>query len=126
MPKLSLRARLLLGVLVLAGAGLFAADAFTYTSLRSFLLHRVDTTLEADHKAAEGRSFGGDGGGGPGGPGNGCFSSDVGVYVVIRSSSGAQLCHSEPGGFTAPSDSTSVKTTTSSAPCRWQSSASAE
>ena len=52
MPKLSLRARLLLGVLVLAGAGLLAADAFTYTSLRSFLLNRVDSTLEADHMRA--------------------------------------------------------------------------
>src|SRR5580765_5627729 len=52
MFRLSLRARLLLGVLVLATAGLVAADAFTYTSLRSFLLDRVDSTLQADHQGA--------------------------------------------------------------------------
>jgi hypothetical protein len=33
MKPLSLRARLVLGVLVLGAAGLVAADAFTYTSL---------------------------------------------------------------------------------------------
>jgi len=53
MKRLSLRARLVLGVLVLAAAGLAAADAFTYTALRSFLLDRVDSTLQAEHQAAE-------------------------------------------------------------------------
>ena len=52
---LSLRARVLLGVIVLAGVGLAAADVATYTSLRSFLLDRVDRTLEAGH-AQVGRS----------------------------------------------------------------------
>jgi two-component system OmpR family sensor kinase len=51
--RLSLRARLLLGVVVLAGLGLLAADLATYTSLRSFLLQRVDNGLEAGHKAFE-------------------------------------------------------------------------
>jgi two-component system OmpR family sensor kinase len=45
--RLSLRARLLLGVFALAAAALLAADAATYTSLRSFLLDRVDSTLAA-------------------------------------------------------------------------------
>jgi two-component system OmpR family sensor kinase len=50
---LSLRARLLAGVLVLATVGLAAADVATYTSLRTFLLDRVDRTLEAGHPQVE-------------------------------------------------------------------------
>lgn len=53
LPRLSLRARLLLGVVLLAALGLAAADVATYGSLRSFLLHRVDAGLEAGHKAFE-------------------------------------------------------------------------
>ena len=51
--RLSLRARLVLGVLVLAAAGLSPPTRVTYTSLRSFLLDRVDSTLDADHQGAE-------------------------------------------------------------------------
>jgi hypothetical protein len=40
MRALSLRARLILGVIALAAAGLVAADLVTYTSLRSFLISR--------------------------------------------------------------------------------------
>lgn len=81
MRRLSLRARLVLGVLLLGAAGLLAADGFTYTSLRSFLLDRVDSTLDADHQGAERSGSGNfDRGGGTG--------SD---YVQIRSSSGAIL-----------------------------------
>jgi two-component system OmpR family sensor kinase len=107
MPKLSLRARLLLGVLVLAGAGLLAADAFTYTSLRSFLLSRVDSTLEATHTHVEGPGPGpgpdGRGGGGRGvGDAGQCPRADN-FYVVIRSSSGRQVCESAPSfAGTAP------------------------
>jgi two-component system OmpR family sensor kinase len=57
--RLSLRARLLLGVVVLAAVGLVAADAATYASLRSFLLTRVDKGLEAAHPEVEGAAFGG-------------------------------------------------------------------
>ena len=39
--RLSLRARLVLGVIVLAAAGLTVANLATYTSLRSFLLDRT-------------------------------------------------------------------------------------
>ncbi|HEU5476403.1 MAG TPA: HAMP domain-containing sensor histidine kinase [Gaiellaceae bacterium] len=53
LARLSLRARLLLGVVLLTALGLVAADVATYGSLRSFLLHRVDTGLEAGHKAFE-------------------------------------------------------------------------
>src|SRR5512132_4398395 len=62
LARLSLRTRLVLGVLVLAAAGLAVADAATYTSLRSFLIQRVDNTLEADHPESYGH-------GGPHGPG---------------------------------------------------------
>jgi two-component system OmpR family sensor kinase len=54
--QISLRARLVLGVIVLAAIGLAAADVVTYTSLRSFLLHRTDRSLEAAHRLAEGPS----------------------------------------------------------------------
>jgi two-component system OmpR family sensor kinase len=49
MNRLSLRARLLLGVFALAAIGLVVADAATYRELRSFLVSRVDTTLQEDH-----------------------------------------------------------------------------
>jgi len=89
--NLSLRARLVLGVLVLAAAGLFAADASTYTSLRSFLLDRVDSTLQADHQGAANTALDGQCSGG-GGPGDG-------VYVELRSSSGAVICPGEVPHF---------------------------
>ena len=57
LSRLSLRARLLLGVFVLAAIGLAAADVTTYTSLRSFLLDRVDRTLEAGHAQVERTAF---------------------------------------------------------------------
>jgi two-component system OmpR family sensor kinase len=71
-----LRARLLLGVFALAAVGLAVADVATYTSLRSFLLDRVDRTLEAGHAQVERIAFGQgvgppqgrNGGRGPGGP----------------------------------------------------------
>ena len=76
--RLSLRARLVIGVFVLAAVGLAVADVATYTSLRSFLLDRVDNSLEAGHVQAERLvsddrgpqhgEGGGPGGGGRGGP----------------------------------------------------------
>jgi two-component system OmpR family sensor kinase len=51
--RLSLRARLLVGVVLLAALGLVAADAVMYTSLRAYLLHRVNAGLEAGHRAFE-------------------------------------------------------------------------
>jgi two-component system OmpR family sensor kinase len=72
---LSLRARLVLGVIVLAAVGLVAADFATYASLRSFLLDRVDSTLNASHQGVEGAVFG-RGGPGPGSFGNGNIQGD--------------------------------------------------
>jgi hypothetical protein len=57
LSRLSLRVRLLLGVVVLSLLGLLAADIATYKSLQSFLLQRVDNTLAADHHAAEHQDF---------------------------------------------------------------------
>ena len=53
MSRLSLRTRLLVGVIALAAVGLFVADAVTYRELHSFLLGRVDTTLQQDHIEVE-------------------------------------------------------------------------
>src|SRR3954453_2431209 len=53
MRRLSLRARLLLGVVLLAALGLVVADAVTYRELRTFLVGRVDTTLQEEHFRAE-------------------------------------------------------------------------
>jgi two-component system OmpR family sensor kinase len=48
---ISLRARLVVGVIVLAGLGLAIADVATYTSLRSYLIGKTDSTLEQAHTA---------------------------------------------------------------------------
>jgi two-component system, OmpR family, sensor kinase len=61
MRSLSLRARLLLGVVALATVGLIAADIATYTSLRSFLISRTDSTLSEEHTAFEGAPGGDEG-----------------------------------------------------------------
>src|SRR4051794_40234737 len=53
MRRLSLRARLLFGVVLLAALGLVVADAVTYRELRTFLVGRVDTTLQEEHFQAE-------------------------------------------------------------------------
>ena len=51
--RLSLRARLILGVIALAGVGLAAAGAITYASLRSFLISQTDDFLDTAHVSAE-------------------------------------------------------------------------
>src|SRR6476469_1920444 len=51
--QLSLRTRLILGVIVLAAVGLVAADVATYSSLRSFLIDQTDSSLDAAHRAVE-------------------------------------------------------------------------
>jgi len=70
LSRLSLRARLVLGVIVLAAVGLAIADVATYTALRSFLLDRVDNTLNAVHPGAEQLVFGRGRGPGSGDLGN--------------------------------------------------------
>jgi two-component system OmpR family sensor kinase len=53
LARLSLRARLLIGVLALATVALVAADFATYHELRSFLLTRTDHSLNAAHLTLE-------------------------------------------------------------------------
>ena len=84
MSRLSLRARLLLGVVALAALGLVAADIATYGSLHSFLVTRTDAQLEAAHPAIEGAIFSGEPGGGPG---RGIAQEGV-DYYQLRTTSG--------------------------------------
>jgi two-component system OmpR family sensor kinase len=53
LERFSLRARLIVVVTVLAAVGLIVADIVTYTSLRSFLFHRTDRSLDAARFAVE-------------------------------------------------------------------------
>jgi two-component system OmpR family sensor kinase len=84
MRRLSLRSRLLLGVCLLSAVGLVAADAATYTSLRSYLVSQIDTTLQNEHQAFEG----------PGGDGE---QAPPGVYSEKRSANGRSVL---PPGLT--------------------------
>jgi two-component system OmpR family sensor kinase len=102
--RMSLRTRLVLGVLVLAAAGLAAADVVTYTSLRSFLIDRTDSTLNEDEHSFDG----GPGKGGSGhGPGPRPRPGPAGVYSETRTLDGTQVLTSSPieifGGQTARS-----------------------
>jgi two-component system, OmpR family, sensor kinase len=77
LSRLSLRVRLLLGVVVLGLLGLVAADVATYSALQSFLLHQTDTALQNEHPAFEQE---GDNGGSP-----------PGVYSQIRAANGTAV-----------------------------------
>jgi two-component system, OmpR family, sensor kinase len=86
---MSLRTRLVVGVIALSAIGLGAADVATYASLRSFLLDRVDRTLDAAHVAAE-RPGGAPGFGPRGGPFRGPGPS-AGLFVQVRGSDGTTI-----------------------------------
>ena len=94
LSRVSLRARLILGVVVLAAAGLAVADVATYTSLRSFLISRTDVSLDSAHHAVEGAFHG---------PGRGPHSGD-GVddrrrgVGVLRSGISVHNSASDPAG----------------------------
>ncbi len=77
LSRLSLRTRLLLGVIALAAVGLVAADVATYSELRSFLVSRTDATLQYQHQAFEG---------GEGRP-------PTGVYYEVRAPNGSTVLH---------------------------------
>ncbi len=83
MRRLSLRARLLIGVVALAAVGLVVANAVTYGALRSYLVSQVDTTLQNEHQAFEVR----DGG------------SPPGIYSEFRAYDGRTVI---PPGLTPP------------------------
>ena len=101
MARLSLRARLVLGVIVLAAAGLAAANVATYTSLHSFLVGRTDQSLQESRRGfdrflrngrCEDRN---DGHGGP--PGG----AEPGDFIQVRSQSGGITCSAQGTGFEA-------------------------
>jgi two-component system, OmpR family, sensor kinase len=99
--RLSLRARLLLAVVALAGVGLAVADVATYTSLRSFLLHRVDMSLDSGHPQVEAQFEHGDerGGHGEGQP----PAQGIDWGEVLTPAGGVLV----PGRFLVRSDSSS-------------------
>jgi two-component system, OmpR family, sensor kinase len=104
LARLSLRARLILGVIALAAVGLVAADVATYSSLSSFLIGRTDTALEQAHVAAE-PSLGDDGH--DHGPPRGNGSSSIpGDYVQVRTLDGTIVrtedAHAFPGSAASP------------------------
>ena len=72
---MSLRARLLATLLILAAAGLIVADVATYSALRSFLIDRVDAQLRDARGSLDGFGPGRD-------PGS------FGVYAAVRDSTG--------------------------------------
>jgi two-component system OmpR family sensor kinase len=99
--RLSLRARLILGVIALAGVGLAAASVITYASLSSFLVSQTDDFLNTAHVSAESGLHGpGGGGGGPNGGHSDPTSEEApdartlrskvpGLYVQLRRPDGS-------------------------------------
>jgi two-component system OmpR family sensor kinase len=101
LARLSLRARLVLGVIALAALGLGVADVATYASLSSFLIQRTDQSLAAAQGDA-GHGHGYDEGCGHGDhppPG-----SRPGDLIQIRTLDGTILCSNQ----TTPLDGSSL------------------
>jgi two-component system OmpR family sensor kinase len=89
---LSLRARLILGVITLAAVGLVAADIATYSSLSGFLTDQTDQQLDAAH---QGLDFAMQGGNGSAGPDGGPLGRAVRGYAVqVRTASGTIVASS--------------------------------
>lgn len=91
LARLSLRARLVLGVILLCAVGLAVADVATDTALRSFLVDRTDRSLrdsarglERDHRR---------------GPCGDDVRGPRGDFVQFRSADGAVLCSRQLGRF---------------------------
>jgi two-component system OmpR family sensor kinase len=85
----SLRSRLLLALGVVAVAALLAADVATYSSLRSFLLTRVDQGLQSSHLSIEQHIDGNNGAPGPPGQGdaNPGFRDAPDTFVAVKTGS---------------------------------------
>ncbi len=89
----SLRTRLVVITTVLAAVGLIIAGVATYAALRSFLLDRVDRTLEASSTGVARALTRGGPGRGPGGFGALGQAGQLtpGLYVEVRDPQGAKL-----------------------------------
>ncbi len=89
LARLSLRARLVLGAVVLCAIGLAIANVATYASLRSFVFDRTDRSLEESHFGIE-RSVREHGCSSDGGrPLEGASPGD---FVQVRSAGGEVQC----------------------------------
>jgi len=101
LARLSLRARLVLGVIVLGAIGLLVANVATYASLREFLFDRTDRSLE-DAEDPLARSFF-----------RGCPregerpppGAEPGDFIQLRRLDGAVLCTLQIGRYDAPTPS---------------------
>jgi len=102
MRQLSLRARLVLGVIVLAAIGLAGADVATYASLRSFLVERTDESLVELERALE-RPL--QHGGCPGGDNRPLSGADSGDYLEVRLADGTVVCSGQVTRPAAPTPS---------------------
>jgi two-component system, OmpR family, sensor kinase len=89
LARLSLRARLVLGVIALATIGLAVANIATYTSLRSFLIDQTDRALDDAHPEVERDVVEPDCGHGDGHPVRGASPGD---YIELRNSVGEIVC----------------------------------
>jgi two-component system, OmpR family, sensor kinase len=83
LARVSLRTRLLVGVVALAGVALIAADVATYSALGSYLLGQVDSTLNGVHGGIGARVLGD-----PNGPSSAPVPGDC---VQVRDLRGAVL-----------------------------------
>jgi two-component system, OmpR family, sensor kinase len=99
LSRLSLRARLLIAVIALAAVGLVVADVVTYSSLRSFLVDRVDRSLEDTAHSLRGP------GGERGGEEEGRRPAEPGVFAQIRSATGDAVVSTLPS-FSVPGGTT--------------------
>jgi two-component system OmpR family sensor kinase len=90
LSRLSLRTRLVLGLLLLAAAGLIAADIATYKSQESFLFQQTDHTLQNEHQFAHG---------GSGPDGQGARNLPPGVYVEVRTLATGRIVLKNQGFF---------------------------
>src|SRR5439155_14685832 len=94
----SLRARLLITMVVLVAVGLAVADVATYRSLSSFLLQRLDQQLMGSELPARFALSTPDGGGfGPDHPGS--SGAPAGTYAALFDPEGNRLTYKFPSGF---------------------------
>ena len=110
---MSLRARVLVALLVLVAVGLVTADLATYQALRTFLVAKVDSQINAAlHPAVDWISHGSVANGG-----GGIHFDSAPTYVEVRDASNKVLATASGGRFGQPPGSTpTMPSTLPSAP----------
>lgn len=96
LARLSLRSRLVLGVIALAAVGLAVANVATYASLRSFLIEQTDRDLDESHISVEREVSRHGCGSDRGGPLPGTSAGD---NIEVRDSTGGILCDRQVTDF---------------------------